>query len=131
MLVFVVQAEADEVEGEEKAKTIKVGDRCEVSVKGGGGARRGAVRYVGRPQFGTGWWIGVQYDEPVGKNNGGYVTRWQCHDNTVLLIPMIGSCICLVWISALVRCMCQRYITCLSNVCACSWYNCDACMACC
>lgn len=64
------KAEADAVEGEEKAKDIAVGNRCEVLVQGSGGARRGTVRYVGRPQFSAGWWIGVQYDEPVGKNDG-------------------------------------------------------------
>ena len=62
--------QAAETEGEEAAKNIKKGDRCLVKVPGSGGERRGTVRYVGKPQFAKGWWIGIQYDEPVGKNNG-------------------------------------------------------------
>jgi tubulin-folding cofactor B len=46
---------------------MKVGDRCEVTV----GGKRGLVQYVGKiPQIAPGWWVGVQYDEPVGKNDG-------------------------------------------------------------
>merc|ERR1719263_1208156 len=51
----------------EEAGKMKVGDRCEVTV----GGKRGVVQYVGKiPQIAPGWWIGVQYDEPVGKNDG-------------------------------------------------------------
>jgi len=51
----------------EEAGGMKVGDRCEVTV----GGKRGVVQYVGKiPQIAPGWWIGVQYDEPVGKNDG-------------------------------------------------------------
>ena len=33
--------------------------------------KRGVVQYVGKiPQIAPGWWIGVQYDEPGGKNDG-------------------------------------------------------------
>ena len=47
--------------------TPKVGDRCEVNP----GGKRGEVKFVGRiPAIAPGWWIGVQYDEPVGKNDG-------------------------------------------------------------
>jgi len=50
-----------------EAAAMKVGDRCEVTV----GGKRGVVTYVGKiPQMFPGWWIGVQYDEPVGKNDG-------------------------------------------------------------
>jgi len=49
------------------AAGMKVGDRCEVTV----GGKRGDVQYVGKiPQIAPGWFIGVQYDEPVGKNDG-------------------------------------------------------------
>lgn len=48
------------------AAKIKAGDRCEVS-----GGRRGEVKYVGKcPELQSGFWIGVNYDEPVGKNDG-------------------------------------------------------------
>merc|ERR1711939_1160981 len=49
------------------AKEMKVGDRCEVTL----GGKRGVVQYVGKiHQIAPGWWVGVQYDEPVGKNDG-------------------------------------------------------------
>ena len=46
---------------------IVVGSRCEVE-----GGRRATIRFVGKTEFGTGkgLWVGVQYDEPVGKNDG-------------------------------------------------------------
>ena len=49
------------------AAGMKVGDRCEVTV----GGKRGVVQFVGKiPAIAPGYWIGVQYDEPVGKNDG-------------------------------------------------------------
>lgn len=46
---------------------IAIGQRCEVE-----GGRRGTIRFVGKTEFGTGRgvWVGVQYDEPVGKSDG-------------------------------------------------------------
>jgi len=54
--------------GEETVEGIKVGMRCEVSP----GLRRGSVAFVGEvPELGTGgYWIGVIFDEPVGKTDG-------------------------------------------------------------
>ncbi|KAL5536687.1 hypothetical protein ACEPAF_510 [Sanghuangporus sanghuang] len=52
---------------------IKVGQRCEVEPTTEGGiAKRGVIQFVGPTEFGnkTGVWAGVQYDEPVGKNDG-------------------------------------------------------------
>ena len=49
---------------------IAVGKRCRV---GGDDARRGEVKYVGDVQEIPGFigaWVGVQLDEPVGKNDG-------------------------------------------------------------
>ena len=60
-------AESKDTEGEEKAATIKKGDRCECAK---GGKKRGEVMYVGKPEFAPGWWIGIKYDEPLGKNDG-------------------------------------------------------------
>jgi dynactin complex subunit len=46
----------------------QVGDRCEVDL----GAKRGEVMFVGKECKGlpAGYWVGVKYDEPVGKNDG-------------------------------------------------------------
>ncbi|KAL7752791.1 hypothetical protein RI367_001793 [Sorochytrium milnesiophthora] len=68
-----------EAKFEELAKAIKVGDRCEVDLSGAVGdtgedgsavRRRGTVKFVGQTQFKPGTWIGVQYDEPLGKHDG-------------------------------------------------------------
>jgi len=58
---------------EEEAKNIKVGDRCEVDFGEGneeGLKKRGTVKYVGETKFKAGYWVGVQYDEPIGKHDG-------------------------------------------------------------
>lgn len=66
---------------EEKAKSIKIDDRCQVRVPGQP-ARRGSVKYVGTADFKPGFWVGVQYDEPHGKNNGTVEGRkyFECAD---------------------------------------------------
>eukprot|EP00124_Ichthyophonus_hoferi_P003233 Ihof_evm6s269 gene=Ihof_evmTU6s269 len=54
---------------EEQVPQMNVGQRCLVTVLGLP-PRLGTVRFVGQPHFKPGWWIGVEYDEPVGKNDG-------------------------------------------------------------
>ncbi|KAL3821007.1 hypothetical protein ACJIZ3_006912 [Penstemon smallii] len=52
---------------EELCANIKVGDRCQVEP----GEKRGVVKFVGRSEtLAPGFWIGVQYDEPLGKHDG-------------------------------------------------------------
>lgn len=51
---------------------IPIGSRCEVESTEPGLHKRGTVRYVGPTDFGNsgGVWIGIEYDEPMGKNDG-------------------------------------------------------------
>lgn len=52
---------------QQEAGAMQVGSRCEVDP----GDRRGEVKFVGQVEgLPGGWWVGVQYDEPVGKNDG-------------------------------------------------------------
>ncbi|KAL6744163.1 hypothetical protein Aduo_017125 [Ancylostoma duodenale] len=72
---------ADKELNEEAAKKIKVGDRCEVRVRGAT-ARRGVVSFKGETKFREGIWIGITYDLPVGKNDGAVAGEryFQCAD---------------------------------------------------
>lgn len=50
-----------------EASNMHVGDRCQCQP----GDRLGTVRYVGRiAALKQGYWIGVEFDEPVGKSDG-------------------------------------------------------------
>ncbi|XP_021864366.1 tubulin-folding cofactor B [Spinacia oleracea] len=52
---------------EDLCANIKVGDRCQIKP----GDKRGVVKYVGQAEnLGPGFWVGVQYDEPLGKHDG-------------------------------------------------------------
>ena len=60
-------ADAD-VPGNESVEGIDVGMRCQVQP----GGRRGEVAFVGEVKEigGGGYWVGVRFDEPVGKTDG-------------------------------------------------------------
>eukprot|EP00878_Enallax_costatus_P005154 GHUV01005417.1.p1 GENE.GHUV01005417.1~~GHUV01005417.1.p1 ORF type:complete len:279 (+),score=61.01 GHUV01005417.1:247-1083(+) len=53
--------------GAEAAASLSVGQRCCVDP----GERRGEIKYVGRVEgLAEGYWVGVAFDEPLGKNDG-------------------------------------------------------------
>jgi tubulin-folding cofactor B len=63
------QARIAEIAREIEARGIAVGKRCRV---GQDDTKRGEIKYVGDVKEipGVGAWVGVQLDEPVGKNDG-------------------------------------------------------------
>mmetsp|Transcript_13400 Transcript_13400/g.12133 ORF Transcript_13400/g.12133 Transcript_13400/m.12133 type:complete len:285 (-) Transcript_13400:60-914(-) len=63
----VTTTQPKEIPGVDSVEGITVGSRCEVHP----GARRGVVMFVGEiPNSNTGYWVGVKFDEPVGKGDG-------------------------------------------------------------
>lgn len=55
----------------EATKTMNQGDRCRIINIGG--ERRGTIKYVGKVDVldnGEDIWVGIEFDEPVGKNDG-------------------------------------------------------------
>mmetsp|Transcript_2181 Transcript_2181/g.4883 ORF Transcript_2181/g.4883 Transcript_2181/m.4883 type:complete len:276 (-) Transcript_2181:181-1008(-) len=76
-----VKVEDEEHMAEEAAALgpAPVGTRCEVNP----GGKRGTVQFVGKVEgLPLGWWVGVEFDEPVGKNSGSVngKTYFECPD---------------------------------------------------
>jgi tubulin-folding cofactor B len=63
------KAKIDAIAEEIEARGIAVGKRCRVGAED---TKRGEIMYVGDVKEipGLGAWVGVQLDEPVGKNDG-------------------------------------------------------------
>ena len=64
------QAKIAEIEREIEARGIAVGKRCRLGIDD---TRRGEIKYVGEVKEipgSIGPWIGIELDEPVGKNDG-------------------------------------------------------------
>ena len=55
---------------------INVNDRCKVLPQSAQEMDKlGYIRYIGKPSFAKGVWIGVELDEPLGKNDGRLVVN--------------------------------------------------------
>lgn len=59
----------NQFEDEECIKPFKIGDRCEVTIQDTP-PRRGSIVYLGKIDGKQGYFVGIRYDEPWGKNDG-------------------------------------------------------------
>lgn len=64
----------DELEQQQKADSINIGNRCLVTAKGP--RRIGTVRYKGTFHAKPGIFIGVEFDEPLGIHDGRFVHEY-------------------------------------------------------
>ncbi|XP_076338969.1 CAP-Gly domain-containing linker protein 4-like isoform X2 [Tachypleus tridentatus] len=64
---------------------VNIGDKVIV-----GGAKVGILRFCGATHFAPGIWVGIELDEPLGKNNGTVkeVSYFSCPDNHGIFAPV-------------------------------------------
>lgn len=63
--------EAIQLANQKAAEAMKIGDRCQVSGEDETAVKKlGTIKFIGETKFQPGLWVGIQYDEPLGKNNG-------------------------------------------------------------
>uniref|UniRef100_A0A0N5A7M3 CAP-Gly domain-containing protein n=1 Tax=Syphacia muris TaxID=451379 RepID=A0A0N5A7M3_9BILA len=69
-------------QSEKAAKNMKVGDHCIVRLQSKP-SKSGTISFIGETKFKEGWWIGVIYDEPIGKNDGSVdgIRYFECNEN--------------------------------------------------
>lgn len=69
-------------ESEKVAQNVKVGDFCVVQLPNQP-PKTGTVSFVGTTKFRPGWWVGITYNEPVGKNDGSVngIRYFTCAEN--------------------------------------------------
>lgn len=63
---------------------LKVGARVKIAPTNDRAIERvGTIRYYGSTEFALGTWVGIEYDEPVGKNDGTVAGKryFQCRSN--------------------------------------------------
>lgn len=72
---FAPSAESEPSEAPHQVD-ISIGSRCQVESSEAGLNKRGTVRFFGKTKFakGEGVWVGIEYDEPMGKNDGSSVS---------------------------------------------------------
>jgi len=64
------ESEESKLQKEEQLiKSMNIDKRCQVNLPGKP-EKLGTIKYLGKVHFKTGFWVGVQYDEPLGKNDG-------------------------------------------------------------
>eukprot|EP00298_Acanthocystis_sp_HF-20_P002963 c13344_g1_i2.p1 GENE.c13344_g1_i2~~c13344_g1_i2.p1 ORF type:complete len:231 (-),score=101.31 c13344_g1_i2:29-721(-) len=68
-IAATLRKERDPEDGKDLIDTMKIGDRCQVRLEAGG-LERGQIKYLGKLHERNGYFVGVQFDLPVGKNDG-------------------------------------------------------------
>ncbi|XP_044756069.1 tubulin-folding cofactor B [Coccinella septempunctata] len=73
----------EKLEAEEKslAENLVCNSRCKVTIPNAS-PRLGTIKYVGKVEGLAGFWVGIHYDEPLGKHNGMYNGKqyFECPD---------------------------------------------------